>query len=108
MLREGKPLVLTFIDYSATFDSVGHKFLGTALGQAKAKPKTRAIFRANYGSASAKTKVKATDGQYVFSETFPVRRGVIQGDITSPLFFILALELILRRHDDIKGKGVPL
>ena len=33
-------------------------------------------------------------------------RGVIQGDITSPLFFILALELILKTHDLIPGKGV--
>ena len=31
---------------------------------------------------------------------------MIQGDITSPLYFILALELILRTHDNIRGKGV--
>ena len=37
MLKEGKPLVLTFIDYSAAFDSVTHKFLDTALGEAKAE-----------------------------------------------------------------------
>ena len=107
MLREGKPLVLTFIDYSAAFDSVGHKFLDHALGEAKAKPKTRAIFRSIYGSASAKTRVKGIDGQQVFSETFPVRRGVIQGDITSPIYFIIALECILRSCDNIPGKGVP-
>ena len=106
MLKEGKPLVLTFIDYSAAFDSVGHKFLDKALGEAKAKPKTRAIFRSIYGSASARTKVKDTDGQHVFSETFPVRRGVVQGDITSPIYFIIALEAILRRHDKSPDKGV--
>ena len=32
--------------------------------------------------------------------------GVIQGDITSPLFFVLVLELILRTHDRARGKGV--
>ena len=106
MLREGKPLVLTFIDYSAAFDSVAHKFLDKALGEAKAKPKTRAMFRAIYGSATAKTKVKDTDGRYVFSAPFPVRRGVIQGDITSPLYFIIALEAILRTYDNTAGKGV--
>ena len=106
MLREGKPLVLTFIDYSAAFDSVGHKFLDKALGEANAKPKTRAIFRSIYGSASAKTKVKDTDGQYIYSEAFPVRRGVVQGDITSPLYFIIALEAILRRYDNSPNKGV--
>ena len=57
MLTEGKPLVLTFIDYSAAFDSVGHKFLDSALGEANnARPKTRVIFRSIYGSASARTK----------------------------------------------------
>ena len=60
------------------------------------------------GSASAKTRVKSTDGEHVFSETFPVRRGVMQGDITSPLHFILALERILRILDDRADKGVSL
>lgn len=106
MLRENKPLVLTFINYSAAFDSVGHKFLDHALGEAAAKPKTRAIFRSIYSSASAKTRVKSTDGQHVYSEAFPVRRGVIQGDITSPMYFIIALEAILRKYDNIPGKGV--
>ena len=92
-------MVLTFIDYSAAFDSVGHKFLDFALGQAKADPKTRAIFRAIYGSATAKTRVKGVDGKKVFSEKFPVRRGVIQGDITSPMYFIIALEAILRIYE---------
>ena len=35
-----------------------------------------------------------------------MNRGVIQGDITSPLYFILALELILKRYDNFAGKGV--
>ena len=42
-------------------------------------------------------------------ENFQISRGVLQGDVVSPLFFILALEAILRRHDPIKtGQGVPL
>ena len=86
---------------------MGHKFLDHALGEAAAKPKTRAIFRSIYSSASAKTRVKSTDGQHVYSEAFPVRRGVIQGDITSPImYFIIALEAILRKYDNIPGKGV--
>ena len=36
-----------------------------------------------------------------------MRRGVIQGDITSPMYFIIALESILRKYDNIPGKGVP-
>ena len=31
---------------------------------------------------------------------------MIQGDLTSPIYFIVALEAILRRHDNIDGKGI--
>ena len=44
------------------------------------------------------------DRSQLFS--FTINRGVVQGDITSPLYFILALELILRRHDQFPDKGV--
>ena len=30
---------------------------------------------------------------------FRIRRGVLQGDVTSPIYFILALEYVLRLHD---------
>ena len=37
--------------------------------------------------------------------TFPVRRGVIQGDIFSPQCFTLGLDQIFRLHD-IAGQGI--
>jgi hypothetical protein len=37
-----------------------------------------------------------------------VRRGVVQGDIFSPLCFIVALEAIFRRHDCKIGDGIRL
>ena len=66
------------------------------------------MFRAVYLSASAYTTVPSADNKKVKSNEFPIKRGVVQGDITSPLYFILALELILRRHDQMAAKGVPL
>ena len=41
----------------------------------------------------------------MYSEPFRVRRGVIQGDIISPVLFILALDQIIQEHDKT-GKGV--
>lgn len=105
ILRLGESIVISFIDYSTAFDSVSHKFLDEALIEAGASNKLRAIFRAVYLSASAFTSVTAPEGKTVKSGVFPVRRGVIQGDTMSPLYFILALDLILRRHDQRTDKG---
>ena len=107
-LHLGKKLTLTFIDYSVTFNSVSHKFIDRALEEAGAYNKTCAMFRSIYLTAAAHTTVPAPDGKTVKSDTFSIRRGVVQGDIASPLFFILALEAILRRHDQVQNKGVSL
>lgn len=106
VLAQGKELCATFIDYSAAFDSVSHKFLDATLQEAGASVKTRRMFRAIYQAASAVTKVNDVDGAVSYSASFPIRRGVLQGDITSPVYFILALEKILRDHDKVRGKGV--
>ena len=72
---------MTFIDYSAAFDSVSHKFLDQALKPAGVSNKSHPLFRAVYDEASAVTKVPSTDGKVVVSKPFPVNRGVIQGDM---------------------------
>ena len=105
--RDGK-LFATFIDYSAAFDTVSHKFLDTALADAGATHKTRAMFRQIYSAATARTEVEGIDGETVLSDSFPINRGVCQGDITSPLYFILALELILKTYDIHPNKGTTL
>ena len=106
MLERGEQLVATFIDYSAAFDTVSHKFLDEALAKAGASDKTRAMFRAMYSAASATARVTDTDGKVLLSKPFPINRGVVQGDIVSPLYFILALEVILKKHDNVTGHGV--
>ena len=68
------------------------------------------MFRAIYNSASAFTTVKGADNVNVKSDirTFDIKCGVLQGDILSPLFFILTLELIFRRHDSNPDSDVTL
>ena len=55
------------------------------------------MFRAIYSSASASVRVQLPNGQRLLSESFPVRRGVVQGDIFSPWCFILAVEFLFRK-----------
>ena len=51
----GEHIAVTFIDYSAAFDTVSHKFIDRALQQAGASTKIHSMFRAVYEAASAFT-----------------------------------------------------
>ena len=107
-LQLGECLAVTFIDYAAAFDSLGHKYIDRVLVEANVPNKERAMFHAIYSAASAFTRIKDANGKHAKSEVFQIRRGVLQGDITSPLFFIMALEHILKTHDNRTDKGVSL
>ena len=99
IIKSDQRLFVTYIDYSAAFDSVSHKFLDASLARAGASRKTRAMFRAIYAAAEGTARVRGLRGNKVYSASFKVRRGVIQGDIISPIFFILAMEQVFRLHD---------
>ena len=99
VIKSDSKLYVTYIDYSAAFDSISHKFLDRSLANAGASRKTRAIFRAIYAAAEGIARVRGLHGDKVYSTSFKVRRGVIQGDIISPIFFILAMEQLFRTHD---------
>ena len=53
------------------------------------------LFRVIYSAASDIARVRSIHGKTIFSEKFDVdvRRGLIQGDIISPVLFILILAL---------------
>ena len=55
MMHLGKTIAVTFVDYSAAFDTVSHKCVDEALGIAGVSAKVRSMFRAVYKSASAST-----------------------------------------------------
>ena len=101
-------ICITFIDYSTAFDSIGHKFLDRSLEAAGASRKTRAIFRAIYEAAVGVVRVRGLKDKTIYSEHFAVvRHDVIQGDIISPIFFVLTMEQIFRLHDT-SGDGVDM
>ena len=106
-VRGKKGCVITYIDFAAAFDSVSHRFLDHALEKAKASRKTRAMFRAIYKAAAGAARIRGVDGKYTFSKTFDIARGVIQGDIISPIFFIIALDQLVQRYD-LGGSGVQV
>ena len=105
VLRAGKRAAITFIDYRAAFDTISHRFLDESLTAAGALPKIRPMVKAIYAEATVMVRLRLPSGDTLCSEPFPVRRGVIQGDIFSPQCFTRGLVRIFRLHD-IAGQGI--
>ena len=103
----GETISIIFIDYSSAFDTVSYRFLDETVVKTGASINFHTMLHAVHSSSSTFTTVPVPDGKETKSEVFSIRCGVVQGDITSPLYFILALELTLRRYDDDAAKGVP-
>ena len=61
---------VTYIDYTAAFDSISHKFMDRTLAAAGASRKSRAIFRAIYTAATGIARVHGVDGKYELSDKF--------------------------------------
>ena len=102
--------MITFIDYRAAFDTISHRFLDEPLTAAGVQPKIRRIVKAFYAEATGMVRLRLPSGETLCSESFPVRRGVIQGDIFSPQCFTLGLDRMFRLHDiadqDIGGPSL--
>ena len=75
IINANSKCIVTYIDFSAAFDTVSHKFMDSTLAKAGASRKSRAIFRAIYAAASGIARVNGTDGKYVYSGAF----GVVYG-----------------------------
>ncbi|XP_066263263.1 uncharacterized protein [Branchiostoma lanceolatum] len=99
LLREAKPAVVTFIDYAAAFDTESQLFLDEALSSAGASLKVRRIIQAIFGAATGCVCVTSPSGNQELSDPFKISRGVLQGDIFSPVAFIIGLMRIFALHD---------
>ena len=75
MIRAGQKALVTFIDYTAAFDSVSHRFIDESLAEAKASPKVRRMVQAIYRSATGAVRIKRPSGEQVCSNKFHIQRG---------------------------------
>ena len=65
------------------------------------------IIKAIYQSAAVRVRIQEIGGNRNYSRNIAVRRCVIQGDIPSSVYFIAALDILLKEHGGIDN-GVPL
>ena len=99
--------VITYIDYTAAFDSILHSYLLNALIDYGVPAKLCRLVKAVYQSAGVCVRIQEKGGNREYSQKIPVRRGVIQGDIPSPVIFLVALDKILKEHGGL-DKGIKI
>ena len=103
ILRENQEALITFIDYKAAFDTESQKFLDNALSSANVSTKVRRIIQSIFRAASGCVRIGNNT-----SKTFNISRGVLQGDIFSPVAFIAGLWKIFAAHDTLDDAGVTI
>ena len=82
--------VITYIDFTAAFDSISHQYLLKALHEYGVPLKYCRLVKAIYDSAKVRVRLQEPGGEKTYSRNINVRRGVIQGDIPSPVCFLVA------------------
>ena len=107
ILRESRTAVVTFIDYTAAFDTESQLFLDEALSEAHVSGKLRRVIQSIFRAAKGCVRIAKPDGLNAHSEMFDINRGVLQGDIFSPVAFIIGLWKIFHKHD-IPNSGITV
>ena len=82
-------------------------FLDEALAEAGVGAKVRRIVQAIFAAATGAVRLRHPDGTMTLSEPFDIARGVLQGDIFSPVAFIAGLGRIFRMHH-LQNPGVAV
>ena len=72
VFREGRQVVITFIDYSAAFDIEGQLLLDSALADAGDSVKVRRITQAIFTAATRVIRSRQPSGNNMFSEPFSI------------------------------------
>ncbi|CAG5084863.1 Similar to jockey\pol: RNA-directed DNA polymerase from mobile element jockey (Drosophila funebris) [Cotesia congregata] len=92
-----------FVDFKRAFDSVPHVLLWNKLFKAGISPKIFRILKILYDQAICQIRSGG-----MLSEKFEVTEGVLQGEILSPLLFILYLYDIVKYFREKKAKSIQI
>ena len=76
-------------------------FLDSALAETGISSKVRRIVQAIFAAATGVVRIRQQDGGVAMSEPFNIERGVLQGDIFSPVCFIAGLDRFFRLYDHV-------
>ena len=91
-LRDGRVSYLSLYDLEKAFDSVEHCILLQSLFEAGINGKVWRLIKACYSNLTAVVKSGST-----LSAPFAVTRGVQQGSVLSPTFFLIVMDKLLQQ-----------
>ncbi|KAL0832588.1 hypothetical protein ABMA28_000786 [Loxostege sticticalis] len=88
-----KTIYLAFIDYAKAFDSLKHESVWQSLREQGIQNSYVNIIKNIYSESKARIRLES------IGETFPIEKGVRQGDPLSPKLFTAVLEQLFRKLD---------
>ena len=97
--------VIMYIDFTAAFDSISRQYLLKALHEYGVPLKYCRLVKAIYDSAKVRVRLQEPGGEKTYSPNINVRRGVIQGDIPSPVCSLVALDNLLNDHGILQTRA---
>ena len=96
-----REMVINFIDFKKAFDSLHRPTMWNILRSYGLPMKIINIIRMLYDGSTSCVRVGGTN-----TERFEITSGVRQGDVLSPVLFIIVLDWVMRRTCDISD-GIP-
>ena len=91
-LEKKRELWMAFIDLEKAFDRVPREVIWWALREAGVAESVILVIKSMYDGAMTAVKIGASE-----SRQFPVKVGVHQGSVLSPILFIIVLEALSKR-----------
>ena len=100
--------IITYIDFTAAFDSILHSYLHNAIKSYGVPLMYCRLVRAIYDSAKVRVRIQEKNGKRMYSRNVDIRRSIIQGDIPSPVCFLIALDKKLLKDHGALNQGIQI
>ena len=100
---QGSRGIITYIDFVAAFDSILHSYMLQSLLDYGVPRKYVRLVAKIYQVAAVQVRIQEASGERKLSRKIP-----IQGDIPSPVYFLVALDKLIKEYGGTQASGIQL